>query len=521
MVVCDPGEDPATFAGHDIAQMRLVARRLGWAPANYTFKCIQSFGSLIADLKNGSECSMAASAITRSAERQKEGIQFSYPTYRASLGVMVNARVREGSHWGFLTPLHWSVWLSTTLTALAVPLLVFVIESVACHGFVHHGDWVHGLRNATWDSLIALVNFGHFQVKSTAARMVVLGYGFLVLIIIQTYVANLAAFLTISQVETAFSKIEDLYGQRVATVEVYETQLRRQGIIPIIMVQDDDILSRFVRGLRSSHFKAVVMDEPWMTNTVKNGSSCDLQMLPETFIPFDYAFAFPPRAPREFVDMLSRELLRMQEDLNSTRIADTYIRSANGSCPERNYISDTQAVTIDKVVGLWIILAFCIALAAVNLFWNRFCRVSKSPGDSAAVVQCKLRQASRLKRMKRTPTTYHPNASAELERPSCHCREFMQRVGDVQDVIATLADEIQRLAQAHHAVSMPVAGIDIDIDTVSISARADEAGEVPCAPLRSGSFVAPGVWVERPDGTIVDIDDVVAHVHDSAKSRTG
>ena len=235
---CEHGGDAHAFTGYEIEQVRLLADRVGWTPSEYTFECFTAFKDIMDDLvTNNPKCDLAAAGITRSTERESRGIKFTYPTYRASLGIIVRASVRERSYWGFLSPLHWSVWLATILTALAVPWVVFVIESIACHGFVHAGDWIPGVKDATWHSIVALINFGHFQVHSTAARAVVMGYGFLVLIIVNTYVANLAAFLTATQVDTRIADARDLFGQRVGTVKVYETQLRRLGITPAVIEQ--------------------------------------------------------------------------------------------------------------------------------------------------------------------------------------------------------------------------------------------------------------------------------------------
>eukprot|EP00803_Ostreobium_quekettii_P006564 evm.model.scf_488EXC.6 EVM.evm.TU.scf_488EXC.6 scf_488EXC:41654-44638(-) len=352
MVECAPGGDPDSFQGFDIELVRYMATRFGWDPANYTFECFSALEDILDDLEKdgGSRCDIAASGITRSADREARGIQFTYPTFRSGLGIMVRASVKQGSLWAFLNPLHWSVWLATLATALAVALLVFVIESLAVHGFVHRKDWAGGLRNAVWDSMIALVNFGHFEVESTAARFVALGYGFLVLIVINTYVANLAAFLTVTQVGTNVSKVEDLYGERVATVDIYEDQLRRQGINPIVLDQDgDDVLETLVARLRNSQYNAVVMDEPWVTHTVGKASSCDLQKLPDTIVPFDYAFALPKSTPREAVDILSVEVLRLQEELISEDLVEKFISLPRTGCPQDNEISDTRPVKFGQV----------------------------------------------------------------------------------------------------------------------------------------------------------------------------
>jgi ABC-type amino acid transport substrate-binding protein len=50
-------------------------------------------------------------------------------------------------------------------------------------------------------------------------------YAFLVLIITHTYTANLAAFLTVKQLDTSISSVRDLQGKSVASLPTYVERL--------------------------------------------------------------------------------------------------------------------------------------------------------------------------------------------------------------------------------------------------------------------------------------------------------
>lgn len=501
MVDCDPIGNPDDFTGHDIEQMRILAERLGWtSPANYTFKCFDAFVDILHDLQGVSgkrECALAASGVTRSTERQNMGLHFTYPTYRSSLGILVQAEIREGSHWGFLRPLHWSVWLATTITTLIVPWLVFVIEGLACHGFVHRGDWMLGAKNATWDSASALVNFGSFQVRSTEARIVVMGYGFLVLIIINTYVANLAAFLTVTQVDISISDVEDLLGEEVVSVEPYKAQLKRLGINPIIVKQDDSFLRDFVEGVRSARWKAAIIDEPWVSNVASNGSNCDLKILPKTIVPFDYAFAFPTDARQEFIQQLSTEVLAMQEEGISSQLAERFIQFPNSGCPEDNEISETRSVKFYQVLGLWIILGVCICLAFMLLIGNRYRNVPAALVKARNVEKDKWREGLSLGPRNKVTTEYHSKASAQLKHrifQHCQCEELARQVAEMREAIKELAAEVRRDGCSCNG-GRPMWGM----------------GHRVCFTQNDGSSLHAEALPQQ-------IDEVVASVEDSAKS---
>lgn len=70
------------------------------------------------------------SSITATVKRLDQGINFSGPTYRGALAIMVLADVRSSGKWAFMQPLHWSVWVALLVSAFVVPVIVVVLERV-------------------------------------------------------------------------------------------------------------------------------------------------------------------------------------------------------------------------------------------------------------------------------------------------------------------------------------------------------------------------------------------------------
>ena len=64
-----------------------------------------------------------------------------------------------------------------------------------------------------------------FKVHAFPSRIITAAYAFLVLILTNTYTANLAAFLTVDQLDTQISDIIDLRGKAVVTIEPYIDRL--------------------------------------------------------------------------------------------------------------------------------------------------------------------------------------------------------------------------------------------------------------------------------------------------------
>jgi hypothetical protein len=92
-----------------------------------------------------------------------------------------------------------------------------------------------------WHSVCHILSIDVFTVYALPSRLVVTAYAFLVLIISNTYTANLAAFLTVDQLDTSIKNVADLWGKRVATFPTYQSRLNKNH--PITTVTSDGALS--------------------------------------------------------------------------------------------------------------------------------------------------------------------------------------------------------------------------------------------------------------------------------------
>ena len=57
-----------------------------------------------------------------------KGIQYSWPTYRSGLKVMVASQKTYAGMWAFTAALTWDLWLALGLTAVAISFVVFGLE---------------------------------------------------------------------------------------------------------------------------------------------------------------------------------------------------------------------------------------------------------------------------------------------------------------------------------------------------------------------------------------------------------
>ena len=137
------------------------------------------------------------------------GYKFSYPTLKSGWLIMVHIDTTK-SIWSFLDPLEPSLWVAFFATSVGVGLLVLLVE-MPWGSVVHDPTPILAkLCNLQWASLAVLVHSAsQFSPRTPGGRVILLGYGFLVLIVINVYISSMAAKLTMSA-GTGIQDIGDL-----------------------------------------------------------------------------------------------------------------------------------------------------------------------------------------------------------------------------------------------------------------------------------------------------------------------
>ncbi|PSC76640.1 glutamate receptor [Micractinium conductrix] len=368
--------DPADFSGHDVAVVRQAAAVLGLVEeVDWEFRC-DSFSTMVKSLTNGSgPCSAVAAGVTITTERESQGIKFSYPYYSSSLSTLVQATTSSGTGWGFIRPFSWTLWLALLITLLVFPLLIFLIEFLSLRKRIHRGDVVPGVVESTWRSTLTVMLMDNFAVTSQGARIAVLTFCFLALLVTSTYTANLAAFVTVNTIRSNIASVTDLRGRAVGTSPIYIERLQKYGIqgIPYPFNQGSDYL--VWRDLVSSgQLAAIVRDTPalqWLANT---DPVCSTVVLPQSIEPFQYGIAFHTNTSEAVVDAWSSAILRLQEGGSLEELKDSWITPQSGCQMVASVNRGAEPVEFADLYGLWIILAAGLGTGALVMFAQRFMR---------------------------------------------------------------------------------------------------------------------------------------------------
>lgn len=393
MVICSPDGLPGAYTGHDVELFREVARTLDLKEGrDYIFVCTD-MSSALANLTapaGQSNCSLVVAGITVTMQRIAQGITFSYPYYAASLGVMTRSTTDSPSGWSFLHPFSGGLWASLLVTVLCLPPLLLLME---WGSEPPARDEVASKAVATWEDVIwTMQQFDALRADSVAAKVAALCFGFVFLILVNSYTANLAALLTVTRINTEVKSIADLQGRAVGTNPIYIDRLRlKYGIYatPLAFANGSD-LRRAADLVTSGSLAAALTDDLAVEYVVANDApGCHLKMLPQTVLTFDYSAAFPRGVNSTLVDAVSEAILSLQEDGTLALLKASFIQSSRqgGRCPGSGEVassSEEAQITFQDVWGLWVILGagICVGLlitAYKRRLWLRrrlMCRIA-------------------------------------------------------------------------------------------------------------------------------------------------
>ncbi|KAM5548452.1 hypothetical protein ABKV19_000059 [Rosa sericea] len=136
-------------------------------------------------------------------------VDFTMPYTESGVVMVVPIIDRTSKNaWVFLKPLTWDLWLTTFCFFLFTGFVVWVLEHRINEDF--RGPPSHQFGTSVWFSFSTMVFSQKENVISNLARFVMIIWVFVVLILTQSYTANLASLLTVQQLKPTVVDIKDL-----------------------------------------------------------------------------------------------------------------------------------------------------------------------------------------------------------------------------------------------------------------------------------------------------------------------
>uniref|UniRef100_U3C153 Glutamate receptor n=1 Tax=Callithrix jacchus TaxID=9483 RepID=U3C153_CALJA len=376
------------FEGYCIDLLRELSTILGFT---YEIRLVEDGKYGAQDDANGQWNGMVRELIDHKADLavaplaityvREKVIDFSKPFM--TLGISILYRKPNGTNPGvfsFLNPLSPDIWMYILLAYLGVSCVLFVIARFSPYEWYNphpcnpDSDVVENnftLLNSFWFGVGALMRQGsELMPKALSTRIVGGIWWFFTLIIISSYTANLAAFLTVERMESPIDSADDLakqtkieYGavrdgstmtffkkSKISTYEKMWAFMSSRQQTALVRNSDEGIQ----RVLTTDY--ALLMESTSIEYVTQR--NCNLTQIGGLIDSKGYGVGTPIGSP--YRDKITIAILQLQEEGKLHMMKEKWWRG-NG-CPEEDN-KEASALGVENIGGIFIVLAAGLVLS--------------------------------------------------------------------------------------------------------------------------------------------------------------
>ncbi|XP_076672008.1 glutamate receptor ionotropic, kainate 2 isoform X4 [Andrena cerasifolii] len=350
-------------------------------------------------------------------------IDFTKPFMNLGISILFKAKQFQvpTSHparlFSFMNPLAIEIWLYVLAAYVLVSVTMFVVARFSpyewndphpCHAGPDVVENQFSLANSFWFTIGTLMQQGSdLNPKATSTRLVGGIWWFFTLIIISSYTANLAAFLTVERMITPIENAEDLAGQtdiaygtldsgstmtffRDSMIETYKKMWRfMENKKPSVFVPTyEEGIQRVLQG-----DYAFLMESTMLDYIVQR--DCNLTQIGGLLDSKGYGIATPMGSP--WRDKISLAILELQEKGEIQMLYDKWWKSPGDTCmrTEKGKESKANSLGVDNIGGVFVVLLCGLAFAVLIAIFE-FCYNSRrnTPAERRAPVSTPVRSGS-------------------------------------------------------------------------------------------------------------------------------
>lgn len=386
-----PGEPE--FEGFCIDLLNALKERLNF---NYTITESDGYGQckkhevtqkvectgLMKDLVE-QKADLAVAGMTITFDREKY-VDFTKPFLNLGITILFKKPEPEPPQlFSFLDPLSSDVWIYLVAGFLCVSFMLFVIarftpyEWVNPHPCNQDTDEVENqftILNSLWFTIGALMQQGsEIAPQAISTRMVSCCWWFFTLIIISSYTANLAAFLTVERMVAPIESVEDLakqsvikYGtQKDSSTKRFFEDSNKPIFNQMSVVMNSNADEVYVGSNKAGKDKveagnyAFFAESTYVEYVISR--HCDLMQVGGLLDTKGYGIALP--SDSKWRDKISSEILNLQEQQKIAEIKETWWKKKHmpgEPCTDAKKTT-TASLSIKNVGGVFVVLAGGVA----------------------------------------------------------------------------------------------------------------------------------------------------------------
>jgi len=337
---------------------------------------------MIADLR-AQKADMAVIDMSITSIRQT-AVDFTMPYMTTGVGILYKKKFPPPPNpFSFLQPLSIEVWIYTTAAYLGVSIMMFLLARITPFEWEDNGEgeasnqWT--ISNALWFGIGSFLCQGcDILPKTFSTRTVAIMWWFFTLIMMSSYTANLAAFLTNSKMSSPVNSAEDLskqtkikYGTyccgstnaffKGSTIPTYQKiNAFMESAKPSVYTSGNSAGIERVR--KEDGLYAFFMEAAAIEYHVER--KCDLKQLGGLLDSKGYGIALPKDSP--YSAAISQGVIRLIEKGVVARLKKKWWEEqrGGGSCGGAGAGSGDQ-MSVGALAGLYMMLIAGIAFAAI------------------------------------------------------------------------------------------------------------------------------------------------------------
>jgi ABC-type amino acid transport substrate-binding protein len=300
-------------------------------------------------------------------------VDFTYSFLDSGLVIMVQ-KVGSTNLFNFLTPFTWQVWITLIGTIFFMAILMWIFDHLSPYGY-HRSYKDHqknemDFRSALLNSFRVLADQDAEPGRSFSTRVIILGYCLFAVIVLASYIANLAAALTTAKLTVKITSLQDIkkYSYRFASVRGSSAEnffLTNPNVADLVNnIVYFNSISDAIQGVREDKVDAVV----WNQNALQYAASrppCDTLTVGDLFDQSNYGIALPRGS--NWTTPFNLAILSMRED---GTIDSLYSKWWDNGAVCSSDTSESTSLDLVNMGGLWILLGIFIALGVIALIFE-------------------------------------------------------------------------------------------------------------------------------------------------------
>ncbi|KAL3842037.1 hypothetical protein ACJMK2_020102 [Sinanodonta woodiana] len=222
------------YEGFTIDLLDMLAKRLQFkyeiiiSPGNaYGVKVNGAWTGIVGQILAGN-ATLGMGAISITSQREQD-IDFSLGIISTGVNILFSEPKEKFNMFQFLQPFSLDLWMAIIGASIAVSVIFYILDfRTASRQFT--------IKSTLWFSMGTLLMKGsEFSPRPISQRILTTGFLFFVLITVSTYTANMAAFLTMKNLEAPIESFEDLAEKdnykiltvaNSATMKFFETETK-------------------------------------------------------------------------------------------------------------------------------------------------------------------------------------------------------------------------------------------------------------------------------------------------------